>query len=608
MSTRGGPGEARQGGRRGQLRLRPRVLAGIATGLAAVLWLATYTAPLRQLEAWTIDLRLGLLAPPSPARERIVIVAIDEQVLAELPYRSPIDRGLMADLVDAVDGASPRAIGLDLLFDQATEPAKDGRLRQRLLEAAAPVVVAWGERRHGLTPAQVAYLESFIEGLRPGEAIFRPDPLDGRVRIVNEAGGEVPAFAAALLAAATGQRPTAQPFFLAPALPAAEGAFRVLPARVVLQDPQAVRPWLQDRIVLIGATLPGQDRHEIARGIGSLSTPGVEVHGHVLARLIDGFQPQPAPAWAMPAMLLLVAGISVVLVGLRMRTRTRLLLGGTVVLALLAIVLWLTTRELILPMAAPIQTALIAVATTRLRIAGVDRARRRFLHRAFGKYIAPALVERLLDNPEELKVGGSRRRVTAFYTDLEGFTAMTEDLPPESLVELLNRYLDGVCRIVADHGGTIDKLVGDAVVALFNAPLDQPGHEAMAVRAALAVDRFARDFAEQQTARLGRRFGRTRIGVATGTVTVGNFGGDVVFDYTAQGAAMNLGARLEAANRELGTTICVDGTTARACPEVSFQSMGTVRAKGFAEPVPVFTPMAAKEEADDDATTARGAA
>jgi adenylate cyclase len=573
---------------------------GLALTAAGVVWVMSLSPPLRQAEAWAVDMRLGLLAPASPAAGQIVLIGIDERTLAELPYRSPLDRGLVADLVTAVLAARPRAVGIDLLFDQATEPAKDERLRRLLHAAEVPVVLAWAERDEGLTAAQSAWLETFTAGLRRGAAMLNADPFDGRVRQAAGRWGErEPSLAGALYAAVTGRTPPSEPFLLAPTRPDGGSAFRTLPSGVVTGDGAALRPWVENRIVLIGAILPSEDRHAVAYGAAEGDLPGVEVHAHVLARLLDGWQPRPLPRATDPLLLLAAAVVGVLLVGVRMSMPVRLAAGLGVALVGLAAALLLVRAGIVTPMVTPVQTLLFAIAGTRLRIAAQDRARRRFLHQAFGRYIPPALVERLIAHPEDLRLSGERREITALFTDLEGFTAMTEAVAPETLVAVLNAYLDGICAIIVRHGGTVDKLVGDAVVAMFNAPVDVPDHPCCAVRAALEIDRFAKEFARAQDERLGRRLGSTRIGVATGIVTVGNFGGEVLFDYTAQGPAMNLAARLEGANRELGTTICVAEATAASCPELSFHGMGTVRAKGFAEPVAIFTPVEAMEAQSD---------
>lgn len=572
-------------------RLPLRTLLLTAAIVSILLAVLNLTPPFRQLEAWAVDLRLRWLAPQSPARDDIVLIGIDEKVLASLPYRSPIDRQFVADLVSAVRGANPRAIAVDLLFDQPTEPIKDQRLRETLKQAGPPLVVGSAGRSDGLTLAQTGYHDAFTDQLLRGRVVLEADFFDGRVRQVagRSASGEM-GFSGAVYAVVTGKMPPADTFFLAPLRAGGQSAFRTLPARLVASEGQAVRPWLEDRIVLIGSMLPAEDRHAVALWTADGALPGVEVHAHILARLLDGWQPEPVPPASKPLIFLAAALISVFLVGLRMSGALRAALSAGVVATAVGMALLLAQQEVMVPVVGPVQTALVAVAATRLRIAAVDRERRRFLQRAFGKYISPSVVDRLLAHPEELRVSGERRTITALFTDLEGFTALTESVDPKAMLTLLNTYLDGICRIVVSHGGIIDKLVGDAVVALFNAPVDLENYSSRAVHCALAIDAFASEFARAEGQRLGRAVGATRIGIATGVVTVGNFGGDVLFDYTAHGPAMNLASRLEGANRELGTTICVDEATAVACRDLRFRSLGTVTAKGFAAPVPIFTP------------------
>ena len=581
-----------------RLRLSPRAIAVIALGMAGLVFLISLTPPLRQFEAWSIDTRLRRLAPPSPAADGIVIVAIDERVLADLPYRSPIDRGFLADLLDGLEAARPRAIGLDILLDRPTEPAKDARLQAVFAEPAVPLVAAWGGREDGLTAAQLTFLEAFTAEAVRGTAVLQADALDGRIRKVagREADG-TPTFAGALALLAAGRPPAAEPFFLAP-VPTADGSsFLTLPAGRIASGAAALRAWVEDRIVLIGAVLPTEDRHAVGAG-GSRDEAGVEVHANTLARLLDGFQPRPPPDFVKPLILLTATLLGTLLAALRMAEWLRALLTVAAIAAFVGLAFALASALVVITMTPTIQGFFLSVAFTRAQIAARDRIQRRFLQSAFGKYVSPAIIRQLIDDPDRLRIGGERREITALFTDLEGFTAMTGILAPEPMVRFLNAYLDGICRIVARHEGTMDKIVGDAVVCMFNCPLDQPDHAVRAVRCALEIEAFARRFAAEQTEALGHPVGRTRIGVASGPVTVGNFGGDVVFDYTAHGPAMNLAARLEGANREFTTSICVDERTARACPEVPFQPLGTVRAKGFAEPIAVFVPAPSEKEND----------
>lgn len=220
-----------------------------------------------------------------------------------------------------------------------------------------------------------------------------------------------------------------------------------------------------------------------------------------------------------------------------------------------------------------------------------EKRQKRFIREAFSRFVAPAVVDELIADPERLNLGGKRQELTVVFTDLADFTALIENAEPADVLPVLNRYLDSLCQIVLDHGGTIDKIVGDALHAFFGAPLEQPDHPARAMACVLALDAFGHAFVEEEDARaLG--FGITRIGVHTGTAVVGNFGGDAFFDYTAHGDVVNTAARMESVNKHLGTRVCVTGDTARRCPEVRFRPVCTLVLKGKSTGVEAFEPLA----------------
>jgi adenylate cyclase len=226
-----------------------------------------------------------------------------------------------------------------------------------------------------------------------------------------------------------------------------------------------------------------------------------------------------------------------------------------------------------------------------------DITREKRVRSAFGQYLAPAVIEELLENPDKLKLGGEKRELTAMFTDIEGFTTLTENMDPESLVALLHEYFDMACEIVLRHGGTIDKIVGDALHVIFNAPVQVPDHAARAVRCARELAHFSQQVMADQRKR-GLALGRTRIGINTGPCIVGNFGGTARFDYTAHGDAINTAARLEGANKHLGTTICVSESTMTQCgDEIAFRPIGRLLLKGKSESISVFEPLDEGSEA-----------
>jgi class 3 adenylate cyclase len=222
----------------------------------------------------------------------------------------------------------------------------------------------------------------------------------------------------------------------------------------------------------------------------------------------------------------------------------------------------------------------------------------RVIRSAFSQYLAPFLVDRLAKDPTRLVLGGERRELSFIFSDIADFTTLSERLAPDALVRLLNEYLDGMSEIVLKHGGTIDKFIGDAVVAFFGAPTEQPDHAQRAIRCAVEMDVFAEKFRRGHTP---EDFGGTRIGVNSGPATVGNFGGRARFDYTAMGDTVNTAARLESLNKHLGTRVCISGSTisaARASVEElpTLRKVGSIVLKGKTEAIQAFEPIPVGDE------------
>jgi adenylate cyclase len=210
----------------------------------------------------------------------------------------------------------------------------------------------------------------------------------------------------------------------------------------------------------------------------------------------------------------------------------------------------------------------------RLEKSEAERART-----ALARYFSPNLAEQLASNPRFMELGGERRTGTFIFTDLANFTPLVEASDPVRIVQLLNAYLEGVTQAVFALEGTVVKILGDAVYAMFGAPIEQQDHAERAVKCALAIDEFARTFEAEQKAG-GMALGATRIGVNTGSAIIGNFGGELFFDYTAHGDAINVAARLESANKQLGTRICVSASTASEIADFRGRPIGELVLKG----------------------------
>src|SRR5271169_2366339 len=228
----------------------------------------------------------------------------------------------------------------------------------------------------------------------------------------------------------------------------------------------------------------------------------------------------------------------------------------------------------------------------RRRQAEAERA-----HASLSRYFSPNLAERLASDADAIDLGGQRREIATLFTDIASFTALVETLEPDALGPLLNDYLTGMTDLVFSHDGTVAKIVGDALHVLFGAPGEQPDHAARAVACALALDAYAESFRERSH-RKGLALGATRIGVHAGPAIVGNFGGGRFFDYTAYGDTINVAARLEAANKQLGTRICVSAPLMKRVEGFQGRPVGDLLLRGRSEALRAFEPLRVEQYED----------
>jgi adenylate cyclase len=219
----------------------------------------------------------------------------------------------------------------------------------------------------------------------------------------------------------------------------------------------------------------------------------------------------------------------------------------------------------------------------------VIRRREALMRRRFEQHLAPAVVRRIFDKPGGRKLIGEQRDVTALFTDIEGFCAMTRHADPAVLLAILDDYFDGMATIIVAHGGMIDKIVGDAVHAFFNAAIDLEDHPRKAIECAIALRSWAETFGRRPEATM-IGFGRTRIGIETGPAIVGDIGIRAKLDYTAHGDAVNVAARLEHANKELGSSICVGPVAACRCNQSLLRPLGNITIDGRDDKSAVFEP------------------
>jgi adenylate cyclase len=239
----------------------------------------------------------------------------------------------------------------------------------------------------------------------------------------------------------------------------------------------------------------------------------------------------------------------------------------------------------------------IAKTIRHIRFLREARERQATAERAYAslsRYFSPNLAQRLAGDTDAVDLEGQRREIATLFTDIASFTALVETLEPNVLGPLLNEYLSGMTDIVFANDGTVAKIVGDALHILFGAPGEQPDHAARAVACALALDEFAQSFSERWQKK-GIAFGVTRIGVHAGPAIVGNFGGGRFFDYTAYGDTINVASRLETANKQLGTRICVSAGLAEGVKNFRGRPIGDLVLRGRGEVIRAFEPLQEKQ-------------
>jgi adenylate cyclase len=560
---------------------------------------------IRSAEYWTRDLRVSVLGPDRPVRKDIVVLAIDEKTLDTLPYRSPVDRGFLKEVLDKLAASDVRAVGIDILFDHKTEPAKDAAFFEALHAFPKPLIVVWGdadEQEQIITEDQKRYMDEHLAGITKGYANILRDQNE-TVRWINvrheEGKEDIPGFPAAIALALGQPIPSdniAIDYILGP-----DHETQAFPTFSASTAKFLPKQWFAGKIVLIGAVLRERDRYPtpLVAGFGpSIGViPGIVIHAHALAQILDG---RELDLTGVPAEVAIVAGtalLGAMLAALTIPIWTMMLAGSVIFFAIiLSIFAIYYEMGTVLPVITPSLGFVLALLAMSFHQQRRFHEERTFIRGALSRYVAEDVVKQLEHEPWRLKLGGERRTLTYLFTDIAGFTSLSEETEPTVLVAALNRYLDGASRVVLENGGTIDKYIGDAIVVVFGAFGAQDSHEIQAVRCAMALDRYARKFAAEQRA-AGMNFGDTRIGVNTGSAIIGNFGGDLRFDYTSIGDTVNTAARLEGANKYFGTRVCVSGTTLAACKEIAVRYIGNIVLKGKTESLPVGQPVSEDDPA-----------
>ncbi len=347
---------------------------------------------------------------------------------------------------------------------------------------------------------------------------------------------------------------------------------------------------LKGNLILVGTSAQGLMDLRFSPLGGVM--PGVEAHAQMLEQVLtDSYLYRPAWANSIEALTIIVGSMTLGILGLV----TGALASALLTLAVIAGIIWggwvaFIDHQLLLDPVTPSLGIFSAFLLSSLMHHFSSERRQRFVKQAFSRYVSPNLVNYIVDHPGELELGGKRQECSFIFTDLAGFTSLMEKIDPADAVVLLNAYLDEMIAIAFQFNGTLDRIVGDAVAIMFSAPVHQPDHRQRALNCGLAMQRFAAKYSDDLQTR-GVPFGLTRIGIHTGEVIVGNFGGSTIFDYRALGDPVNTASRLEAVNKHLGTRVCVSEATLSGCTGVVTRPVGRLVLKGKSKPLMVFQPI-----------------
>ncbi|WP_293676490.1 CHASE2 domain-containing protein [uncultured Phenylobacterium sp.] len=589
------------------------VVAGVALASMAAALALNQTTPIRFVENLTYDLRLSAGAPA--AKPDFVIIKIDDAATNAMAEASPchclapINKAWLGDLIATLDARGAKVIVVDYLLDTWEPGPSGGQLdspefadfEKRIAGVKAPIVVAVDPNR---TPG-VDYPVSKKLRYSDARALTHSD-YDDVIRKYDAKPGKFYSLAGEAQLAATGKAPPPGTFAIRYRQPdkdaQAENAGSISPAFSAAFAEFAPADKLKDKIAFIGSNTraatvdsdtPKEDMHSTPLRFQpghQQGTPGVEVHVHALSQMLDGDRVK-TPGWLWDAVVVLAAALGGAMMG---RSTQKwwmsigilfLFLAGGAVVSYLAY----ERFALMLPMAAPaIAFAFGFFVLSRLAAADLQN-QRAFYSSTLERYLAPQVIDRMVDGREEVKIGAEEREITVMISDLENFSNLVASLDLETFEGVINEYFDGIIDLLWKHEAMIDKMTGDGIIAIFGAPVPSEDHADRALACCREIDTYALEIRQKMIAR-GINFGYTRMGVSSGIGLVGNFGGERRFNYTAYGEVVVIAARLEAANKTFGTRILFSGDTLKlAKRHVPIEAVGEIDLKGVPVPIPAYT-------------------
>jgi adenylate cyclase len=575
------------------------------------------------LENRFIDWRF-LIRGEIEADPRIVIVSIDEASFSELKKKWPWPRTYFAELIDHLSKEGTKVIGIDIIMSEPYPGDQDERLARSAKKLANVVFSSKFEEETRRVPWKGKEVKLKGEVLKGPIEIISQSGDVGYLNLPHDSDGFVRRFAP--VRSYQGELYASFPLKIASrylgvplrdlkylpydvlqlgdrSIPlnrydsayinfaGPSGTFRRISFHQVLRG-QFPKDFFEDRVVLVGATFldlkdffptPFLKEKEGEK----YPLPGVEIHANVINTILqDRFIKPSSPV--LDRLLILLGGMLVTLLTLRISPLKGAFLVSCIALAYLGTSLWLFTQDILLTTIAPVFTfGGVYISQVVLRYFTEEREKRR-IRGMFQKYVSPDVVDRLIQDPTKLRLGGERRELSVLFSDIRGFTSISEKLTPEGLLSQLNQYLTTMTAIVLKNGGMLDKYVGDAIMAVFGAPLELQNHAFVACKTALEMMEELR-FLQEAWQGESKAVLDIGIGINTGEMVIGNVGSPKRMDYTVIGDNVNLASRLEGVNREFGTHIIISESTYDMAKEyVTVRGLGEIKVKGRERQVAIY--------------------
>ena len=373
-----------------------------------------------------------------------------------------------------------------------------------------------------------------------------------------------------------------------------QGSFNYVSATDVIHG-RVEKDILQDSIVLVGTTAPGL--FDLRTTPVQKQYAGVEVHANLIAGILDqNIKLSPTYVDGVDFIQLFIIGVTLTLLLplLSPLWATCITIMATLVITAINYSLW-QYSNLVLPLAPSVFLIFILFVTNMSYGFFVERRSKLQIASKFGQYIPPELINEMNFDPESYTLEAENREMTVLFSDIRGFTTISENLSPAEISDLMNAYLTPMTKIIHENRGTIDKYIGDAIMAFWGAPIHNPEHARFALKSALTMLEKLNAIRTEFTDR-GWPNIYIGIGLHTGTMSVGNMGSEFRLSYTVLGDAVNLGSRLEALTKNYGVELIVSETTKQAVPEYVYRELDIVTVKGKAKPVAIYEPIALNHE------------